>query len=551
MWLLTGLLDLSGLYLVLYLAEVKKQSRTFLGGMRTELKLIACQHSDQTWSALPGEEVLVTEEMEVANEGTLWVLKLTNNRQLEGKPDIAAPQLVGQLQKLSRLSEKLKDQQSEIERWKQSLTYQSQELGRRAMEIEARETEVEEREVELTHIELQKYEVEQAWNRLESERNNLQSLQQRFGSLLQVQPEYQQQLQFLLQRLIASPDVFLRLNQALSQSQQFTQQQQRIFNACWQELDQYRQQLARQESELHQGRENLAVYSQELSNADRELEKAKLQLVVKQNALSNQQQLLSHWDLEIQSVEALQTTLYRLATGSVAGGDHKVDLQSLEQIPLGELEELVKQLQSDLDKIVRFVNDQEEELTMQCETVDELQAKLAQADDYGRLTIEETLAEEQERKRMLDETLVGQRRNLKERQDILLQHLLVLRRRQGIIDLENALPNINLDPAIAQLEARKTKVVQERDRLASHMQQWQGSLSHIEEMVRHLEQDHRQKHQSLEQEEQRLRQLEQDLAQIQAKVQLYERTLQPLQNQLNSLKPQVECLTELLTRRGT
>ena len=536
---------------MLYLAEVKKQSRTFLGGMRTELKLIACQHSDQTWSALPGEEVLVTEEMEVANEGTLWVLKLTNNRQLEGKPDIAAPQLVGQLQKLSRLSEKLKDQQSEIERWKQSLTYQSQELGRRAMEIEARETEVEEREVELTHIELQKYEVEQAWNRLESERNNLQSLQQRFGSLLQVQPEYQQQLQFLLQRLIASPDVFLRLNQALSQSQQFTQQQQRIFNACWQELDQYRQQLSRQESELHQGRENLAVYSQELSNADRELEKAKLQLVVKQNALSNQQQLLSHWDLEIQSVEALQTTLYRLATGSVAGGDHKVDLQSLEQIPLGELEELVKQLQSDLDKIVRFVNDQEEELTMQCETVDELQAKLAQADDYGRLTIEETLAEEQERKRMLDETLVGQRRNLKERQDILLQHLLVLRRRQGIIDLENALPNINLDPAIAQLEARKTKVVQERDRLASHMQQWQGSLSHIEEMVRHLEQDHRQKHQSLEQEEQRLRQLEQDLAQIQAKVQLYERTLQPLQNQLNSLKPQVECLTELLTRRGT
>ena len=99
---------------MLYLAETKKQNKNFLGGYKTELKLLACQHSDQTWSALPSEEAFLTEEMGEAKDGTLWILNLSNNRSLQGSPEIAAPELVRQLQKLSRLSEKLKDQQSEI-----------------------------------------------------------------------------------------------------------------------------------------------------------------------------------------------------------------------------------------------------------------------------------------------------------------------------------------------------------------------------------------------------------------------------------------------------
>ncbi|MFM7439468.1 MAG: pilus motility taxis protein HmpF, partial [Snowella sp.] len=134
---------------MLYLAEVKKQTRTFLGSLRTDLRLLACQHSDQTWSAIPNEEVLTTEELDITGEGTLWVLQLTNNRQFQGKPDLAAPELVRQLQKLSRLSEKFKEQQVEIEQWKESLTYQSQELARREAEIDARESDIEDKSLEL------------------------------------------------------------------------------------------------------------------------------------------------------------------------------------------------------------------------------------------------------------------------------------------------------------------------------------------------------------------------------------------------------------------
>ena len=129
---------------MLYLAEAKKQTKNFLGGYKTELKLLACQHSDQTWSALPSEEAFQTEDMGEAKDGTLWILNQSNNRSLQGAPEVAAPELVRQLQKLSRLSEKLKDQQSEIERWRESLTFQFQELNKREMDIEAKESDIEE-----------------------------------------------------------------------------------------------------------------------------------------------------------------------------------------------------------------------------------------------------------------------------------------------------------------------------------------------------------------------------------------------------------------------
>ncbi len=534
---------------MLYLAEVKKQNRNFLGSFKTELKLLACQHSDQTWSALPNEETLTSEEMETASEGTLWVLQLASNRQLQGKPELAAPELVRQLQKLSRLSEKLKDQQDEIERWKQSLTYQSQELARREMEIEARESETEEKEVELAQIERRKYEVEQARRSLESERQTLQELEQKYGSLLNASPEAAAELQNLLHRFSSNPDFFPVLYQALAIAQKSNQQQQQNFDAFWQELDQYRQKLSKQEGALHQRRELLALRQQELLTARADLEQAKTQLLLEQTTLTHQQEILGRLKAEIQEVESLQAMLYRLATGGIESNETKVDLSHLEHIPLGELEEQVQQLQADLERIVRFVNDQEEELTLQCQAVDELQVKMAQIDDYDRLQLEEELSEEQERKRMLDETLVGQRRNLKDRQDVLVEHRRILRRRQGIVDIENALPNINLDPVIAQLEARKTKLMEERNNLETDIQLRQKSLGGIQEMAQHLDQDQAQKRQSLEQEEVALHQLEQEVVQIQAQIQLYERTLQPLQDQLDRLKSPIESLGSLFDRR--
>lgn len=532
---------------MLYLAEVKKQTRTFLGGLKSDLKLLACQHSDQTWSALPSEELLTTEEIDVAGEGTLWMLQLSNNRQLQGKPDIAAPEVVRQLQKLSRLSEKLKDQQEEIEQWKQSLTFQSQELARREMEIDTRESEIEEKSVELAQLNRQQQEINQAWDRLEIERQQLQSLQQQFGNLLDLPPEQTQQIQDLINRFAIHPDGLQAIAESLQTAITSANQQQEIFNSHWQNLDKFKGKVSQFHQEVQRKGEILAIRRQELESIRTSLAEAKTQLAIEQNILTHKQELLRQITLEMENTNELQKTLYRIATGSGGtGAEQKVDTATLEVMPLNELEDIIHHLQAELDKLVRFVNDQEEELTLQCQSVEELQTKLSQANDYERITIEEELSEEQERKRMLDETLVGQRRNLKERQDILVQHLRILRRRQGIVDLDNNYASINLDPVIEQLESLQGKNQDTKHKLEAELLHLNQSRKHIQEMIHQLERENESKGQDLQQEESAWQELQRDAMQIETQIRIYESTLQPLQNQLDTLRPQIEELTQWL-----
>lgn len=537
----------AGFQVVLYLAEVKKQTRTFLGLLKTDLKLLACQHSDQTWSSLPNEEILTLDEMEITGEGTLWTVQLASNRQLQGKPDIAAPEVVRQLQKLSRLSEKLKDQQEEIEQWKQSLTFQSQELSRREIEIDTKESELENRAIELSQFNRQQQEVNLAWERLDSERQQLLSLQEQFGNLLDLAPQETNKIQSLIHRLAIHPDGITAIATSLQTVVESAQQQQDIFNGHWQDLEKNRTKAEQLHQEIQQQGEILILRRQELDSVRSSLESSKIQLAVEQNVLINKQESLHRLSIEIQSTEELQKTLYRLAVGS---GDtvveSKIDLSALEKIPLSELEEIIKKLQADLEKLVRFVNDQEEELTLQCQSVEELQIKLSQVNDYERIAIEEEVGEEQERKRMLDETLVGQRRNLKERQSILVQHLRILRRRQGMVDLEANYSTINLDPVIDQLDVLQHETQAERQKMEADIQHIHRSLQQIQEMIHQLEQEQEIKTQDLQQDENDWNQLQRDVMQLETKIRAYEVTLQPLQNKLDAIYPSMAELSEWL-----
>ena len=530
---------------MLYLAEVKKQTRTFLGSLRTDLRLLACQHSDQTWSSIPNDEVLTTEEMDTTGEGTLWVLQLASNRQLQGKPDLAAPELVRQLQKLSRLSEKFKEQQGEIEQWKESLTYQSQELARREAEIDARESDIEDKSLELAQVNRQQQEVNLAWQRLETERKQLFALQERFGNILDLSPEQTHQLQTLINRFAIHPDRINTLSPVLQAIAESAQQQQAIFNGYWQDLDKNKTKAEQFHQEIQQKGEILDLRKQELNSIRSSLESAKIQLAVEKNVLLNKQDFLHRLNTEIENKGDLQKTLYRLATGSAeTPNESRIDPAALEVMPLNELEETIKHLQSDLERLVRFVNDQEEELTLQCQSVEELQAKLSQVSDFDRITIEEELGEEQERKRMLDETLVGQRRNLKERQTILVQHLRILRRRQGIIDLEANYSAIDLDPVIDRLESLQHETQAEKLKLAADIQSLQENLQQIQDMIDQLDREQQSKSKDIQQEENAWKQLQQDVMQIETKIRIYETALQPLQNQLDLIRPQTAELCE-------
>ena len=532
---------------MLYLAEVKKQTRGFIGSSRTELKLLACQHNDQTWSPVPGEEVVALDEMEQMGEGNLVMVNLGNNRQIQGEPSPAAPELVRQLQKLSRLSEKLKRQQDEIEQWKQSLTYQSQELTRREAEMETRLEQLEAVEKELSQIERRRQEADSAWDRVEQTQQELQDFQRRFGSILDLSPEESQEIEQLMRRIVESSVGLDCLQNPIDGAMTALTQQEKIINGFWQQLDGLKTQVERQNREVQQQGEILESRFQALEETRISLEAAKIQWEVQQNILNNKQERFRQVDNNLQAIQQLQQSLEQLVNGNGdLTSEAKVNVVALENMPLGELEDKVNGLQGDLDKLVHFVNDQEEELTVQCQTVEELRGQLSQAGDFERLNLENELAEEQERKQFLDETLVGQRRNLKERQEVLLQHLRVLRRRQGVVDFDGNLPTINLDPMVAQLDEWETNTHQQRETLETEIQHLQNSVQQIQEMILKLDGEQAQTTQKLETERENWHQAKLEVAQLQARLDIYEKELKPLQQQVDETKHQLNILTEWL-----
>ncbi|MGL4379155.1 MAG: pilus motility taxis protein HmpF, partial [Microcoleaceae cyanobacterium] len=124
---------------MLYLAEIQKQKTGFsLGGGKAELKLLAKQQAEHNWSAVPTEEAIPVDDPNLIskfNDGTLVLVELSASKQVQRLQE-AARQLVSILQNFSRLNDKFQDKQEEIEQWKASLTFSSQEIYRREMELQ-------------------------------------------------------------------------------------------------------------------------------------------------------------------------------------------------------------------------------------------------------------------------------------------------------------------------------------------------------------------------------------------------------------------------------
>ncbi len=107
-----------------------------------------------------------------------------------------------------------------------------------------------------------------------------------------------------------------------------------------------------------------------------------------------------------------------------------LDESELKQAPLDKLEAMVSHLQQDLSDLTRLVKEQEDELLIQHQKVKKLQRKANIAGGNELFHVETQIVQEQERKKMLDETLVGQRRNLEKRREMLYQYQQVLEERK-------------------------------------------------------------------------------------------------------------------------
>ncbi|MBW4545271.1 MAG: pilus motility taxis protein HmpF [Symplocastrum torsivum CPER-KK1] len=556
---------------MLYLAEVQKQKGGVFGGGKAELKLLACQRSDQSWSAVTGDEVIPADEANNMNSGTLVIVNLGGNRQLQGEIEPAGGRLVTMLQNFSRLLEKSKNQEEEIEQWKQSLTYQSQELNRREMEMESRLEQMQAMEEDFERLEQQRRELESAneetsrfreefersrqelegaWEHLRGEQRRLEEQQAEVQYSAGLDENQASAIQESLERLSGAVAPTESVREQLNLAFEVVNNQQSMLDTYWQQLEQQQAEAFGLQAEVDRKGEEIQNRKRELHEAQTSLEQANGELKVQRNALQIKQEAAHMLRLQLQTQNDLHQELTRLATSSAdVKISQKIDLEALEMMPLGQLSDIVQGLQQDLDKVKRFVNDQEEELTFQRQSVEEVQDKMGGASEYDRMTLETELAEEQDRYQMLDESLVGSRRNLREREEILNQHMRVLRRRQGVAE-SNSPDNqkIDLGPVLSQLEAQRQQQEEELRKLESQIEQMRITISQAEGMIRHQSGEQESTLAQLESLEQDWQLIKESAAQLFGRVSLYQETLQPRQDGLNEIRQRLEAIADALNQ---
>ncbi|MEM9215495.1 MAG: pilus motility taxis protein HmpF [Cyanobacteria bacterium P01_F01_bin.150] len=550
---------------MLYLAEVQKKTRTF-GGSKAEFKLLACQRAEHSWSAV-GEEVIPAPDDVPYNSGALVLVDLSGSRNVQRYTE-AGKQLVGILQNFSRLQEKFKTQEEEIEQWKQSLTYQSQELNRREMEMEARQEQIQDVEADFEKLEQERQsieslrqdvtqlqedfnrksqELEGAWAQLNGEKRRFEELQGDLAQSSGLDVEQANAIRQLLARLTSQIQADLPIAETVEQAQQLIQQQQQVMDGYWQNLEQRRQSAQQLQDEIDNGPG--VVNWQHWHEMNEAWGKAQAGLASEQGRLESKKEVLATLTASLQQQEGLKDIIQQLAT-SDAPSESKVDIAALEQMPIGQLQSIVQDLKHDLEKNARFVSSQEEELTLQQQDIDALKQKIAAASEYDRLRLENELSDEQESYRMLNETLVGQRRNVQERKAILRGHEVVLAQRQGLPPPSDE-NGLNFSQVTSQVDRVQAQLTSEITALQNQIMELEQAIAVQESGLQQQAADVQQKRQELAQQDQALNEKKVAASELWGKVNTYQEVLQVAQDTLNGLRDKLGEMSGLVTQVQT
>ncbi len=541
-----------------------------MGSGKAEFKLLAAQRSEHDWSSVPGEELLAAPDDAPYAAGVLVLIELTNSRQIK-RHEEAGKTLVSILQNFSGLSKKFKSQGEEIEQWKESLTYQSQALNRREIEIEARQAQTEQAETDLEKIETQRQEIEAQKNEVEQLQESLArknaELEGAWAHLNgEIQRFEEQQESITGQDSVGlSDEQISQIQSALNQLSQGEGQAAAAGETIANTLDlvvSYQGNLAEDQQRRQQKTDTVvglqdavAAALEALNSARQMLAESELGLHSTQVHLQQQQTLLgakqTHNQLLTEQLKN-QTDLHQRVYDLLNATDKvrlskKVDVSTLEAMPEDELQRLVVKLEQDLDKMARFVSDQEEELKLQQDDIDALQAKLESLSEYDRLQLETEIAEEKDRHVMLNRTLVGQRRNILEREEVLSQHRAVLLRRQGLAaggtgeaaDLEPVLDEIDelravLGEQIQQVESEIAQVQMEIDTLKHTRQQQQAQLKTRRQQLNEYEETYMAQRQTV--------------SELQGQVALYDRMLPAVDSRLAALHQALGLILEMVAK---
>jgi chromosome segregation ATPase len=535
-----------------------------MGGGKPDFKLLAYQRSEQSWSAVPGEDVIpAPDDASSYGTGVLVMVDLSGSKQVQRHFE-AGRQLVSILQGFSRLQEKAKTQEEEIEQWKESLTYQSQELNRREMEMEARQEELQQMESEVEKFEQQRQEIataqvevdrlreeferktqelEGAWAQLQGETNRLQERQSEFQQASGLDADQVRYLQELLDRLSGIPISTESSQEQINATFELINHQQGILESHWQTFQQHQSSAQHLQGEVDWKTQEMRDRWHAWHQAQDALEQAKADLRAKEEALQITQEYVRLLSVQHQNQEALHQQVAQLM-----GTADRVNPEGIEKMSLETLQSTAKDLEKDLERMSRFVQSQEEELTLQQEAIDELRQRIQQANEYDRLQLETELADEQDRYQMLNETLVGQRRNLQDREAVLKQHQMALAKRQGYPVQEENKRSADLLPILAQIDQLKQQQVAELRALEEKTQQLRHEIEQDQGTIQQQTSEQASKQDELKQLEQQLQSQVTAAAELWGKVNTYQDTLQPIQDSLNSLRQKAEAIAGTLNQ---
>ncbi|MFN6564017.1 MAG: pilus motility taxis protein HmpF [Nostoc sp. ChiSLP01] len=555
---------------MLYLAEVQKQKGGLLsGGGKAELKLLACQRTDQNWSTV-SEEVIAAEDASKLNDGALVLVELNPNRQVQRIQEAGRP-LVNILQNFSRQLEKFKLKEDEIDQWKQSLTFQAQELNRREMEMEARLEQLQNMEDELHQLEEQKQEVdtsrgeierlqaeiernrqelEGAWEHLRGEQRRLDERQADFKQGTTLDEEQSRAMSELLNRLSSRVLPTETVKEDLDLGLELLEKQQAILSPHWEQLQQQKTAIAQQQEEVERLSQIFSDRQNAWQQGQNSLVQQTAQLQISTAELNSKQEYIQILKEQLRNQEDLYQQIHTLAaTSSDVVLGQKIDVEALQKMPLDELQKIVQDLEQKLEIDASFVHDQEQELKYKQEAIEELEKKLNQASDQDHINLELELRDENDHYQMLNSSLVGQRRNMLQRQKFLKQHQNILLRRQGhTLPDEQEGNQINLEPILLQIETQRQQYSQEIQKLEREIEQMRAGIDLAQGMIDNQTHDLEDKQQELKAIEENLLSLRTATAQCCGRVNLYEEALQPIQDCLDSLRQKLQGIGESLDR---
>ena len=553
---------------MLYLAEIQKQRGGLLGGGgKSELKLLASQRSDQNWSSVP-DETIVADEASKFNDGALVLVDLSPNRQVQRIQEAGRP-LVNILQNLSRQVERFKLKEEEIDQWKQSLNLQVQELNRREMEMESLWEQVQKLENDSKNVERQqqsintsrteterlqaelernRQELEGAWEHLRVEQRSLQETMSKVQKSQFVDEELKSVLDSLINRLSAPILSIDEARKCLNYAFEFTNQQQNNLNIHWQKLEVQRHSANQQEKEGEELVQILFSNKQQLQQAQDYLAQQLTQMQLKTAVVNSKRELATILKWHLGSEEELSQKLRILVVNTdVKVSKPEIDVTALEQMPMKELERMIRDWQDKLERDSGFVQEQEQELKYKQELIEEIQQKIVYSSEEERVNLELELADEQDLYQMLNKSLVGQRCNLIGQQKTLQQNQVVLWQRQGILLDTKGEPS-DFESIISELETQKQQKSAEIEGLEIYIAQTLTAMETDQELINHETQEVEEKRRKVNSLEEQFLNLRMASAEYMGRVSLYQEALQPIQDALDRLREQLDMIAGSLTQ---